>query len=190
MKTRSAWVAACLAAALIACGGPYKGKPDKLPRGPKKRPVPEEVAKTDEAKPIPWDEDCKAKFAEDPFKAKKSPTKAKPFVAEADGLMDEAPRQPNAVAQVDKIIAAIETYKKALLEDNYNAPATYGLAVAYAQVYKKGCAIKMLERLASLGENTSLVSGGKSVLEGLLDAVEGEPAFKGFKNDAMSAIGR
>jgi predicted small lipoprotein YifL len=179
------------AAALIAlagCGGPYKGKPEKLPKVKKSTPPPE-VASADPVVEIKYDEECSAKFTDDPNKAKKSSSKAGGFIAAGNDNISRAGSSTDPAVQVDNIIRAIEQYKKALLEDHYNPEATFYLAVAYAQVRKKGCALKLLKRLGELAINPRL-AGGQSRLDAFLNLVEDEAAFKPFKNDAMQAIGR
>ena len=49
--------------------------------------------------------------------------------------------------------------------------ATFQLAVAYAQVRYKGCALKMLKRLGDLNTNSRL-AGGDTKLDTWLDQVE------------------
>jgi hypothetical protein len=176
------------AAALGGCGGPYKGKPEKLPKVKQgKKP---EVAVVEEAPvEVKFDTECNAKFTDDPNKAKRSNSNARRFVVSGNDQLTRAGSATEPAAQVTSIVAAIEQYKKALLEDHYNPEATYQLAVAYAQVRKKGCALKMLKRLSELESNPRL-AGGPSRLKTFLDQVEDEGAFAPFKNDAMSAIGR
>lgn len=170
------------------CGGPYKGKNERLPRVKKSTP-PEETEPTDAAPEIVWDEECRAAFTDDPFKAKKSSSKAGGFVSSGNDSMAQSRASADPAVQIDSIVRAIEQYKKALLEDHYNPEATYQLAVAYAKVRKKGCALKMLKRLGELSTNPRL-AGGQTRLDAFLNLVEDETAFKPFKNDAMSAIGR
>lgn len=170
------------------CGGPYKGKPERLPKV--KKSVPPEEVETDAAvAEIKFDEECSAKFTDDPNKAKKSSSKAGGFIASGNDNMSRAGTSDDPAVQVDNFVKAIEQYKKALLEDHYNPEATFNLAVAYAQVRKKGCALKVLKRLGELSTNPRL-AGGQTRLDAFLNLVEDETAFKPFKNDAMSAIGR
>jgi hypothetical protein len=179
-----------VATALIwgGCGGPYKGKPEKLPKV-KKSVKPEEVATDTPAVEIKYDEECSAKFVDDPNKAKKSSSKAGPFISAGNDNMSRSAGSTDPAVQADNIIKAIEQYKKALLEDHYNPEATFQLAVAYATVRKKGCALKLLKRLGELATNPRL-AGGQTRLDAFLNLVEDETAFKPFKNDAMQAIGR
>jgi hypothetical protein len=169
---------------LGACGGPHKGKVDPLPKGPKKSGA----ATAGPAGPakIPWDDVCPTHFTEDARKAKKSRSKADEHILPANALLDAAAVAKDDQVQVDKTMAAVDEYKKALLEDHYSAEATYQLAVAYAGLWKRGCAIAMLERLSKLGDNERL-SGD---IEPYLDRVATEPAFQDFKVEAAQAIGR
>lgn len=172
----------------VGCGGPYKGKPDKLPKVKKIAHTDVDAAPVEEV--IVWDDKCTAKFADDPMVAykKRDTTAAKAAFAEGDDSVGAADKTEDPQAQITLILKGIDAYKKALLADNYNADATFGLAVAYAKVRKKECSLKMLKRLSELEVNPKLP--GASKLKALLDAVEDEPAFQPFKVDAMGAIGR
>ncbi len=170
------------------CGGPYKGKPDKLPKVKKTSHVDVDAGPVEEV--IVWDDKCSAKFGDDPNKAYKerNKTEGSAAVAEGDDKLSQADTSDNPETQISMILAAIDAYKKALLKDNYNADATFQLAVAYAKVRKKGCALKMLKRLAELETNAKLP--GTNKIKALLDSVEDEPAFQPFKVEAMGEIGR
>jgi hypothetical protein len=170
------------------CGGPYKGKPDKLPKVKKVAHVDVDAAPTEEK--IAWDDKCSAKFGDDPAKAYKerNKTKGNTAAAEGDDKLSNADKSDDPPTQITLILEAIKAYKDALLADNYNADATYGLAVAYAKVRKKGCALKMLKRLAELEQNPKLP--GQSKLKTILDSVEDEPAFAPFQVEALAEIGR
>jgi hypothetical protein len=176
------------ASPLAGCGGPYKGPAEKLPRV-KKSKAPEVVDSGPAQPVIVWNEECSAKFTEDAKKAKRSSGKAAPLVEQGNAATESFTRAAEPQTKLAMIIQAIEQYKKALVEDHYNAEATYSLAVAYAHVRRKGCALKMLKRLADLETNPRL-AGGPARLESFLKQVEDEPAFQPFKNDAMAAIGR
>ncbi len=170
------------------CGGPYKGKPDKLPKVKKVAHVDIDAGPSEEV--IVWDDKCTAKFADDPMKAYKARDKTAGNTAfsEAEDSLANADKSDDPQTQIAMILKAIDAYKKALIADNYNADATFGLAVAYAKVRKKGCALKMLKRLGELEQNPKLNSQSK--LKTLLDSVEDEPAFAPFKVEAMAEIGR
>ncbi len=172
------------------CGGPYKGKPDKLPKV-KKTKEPQDAAAAGPAAPtIAWIDECDSKQAEDPAKAKNSRSKAAPFLDAGDSAYDSGRGTDVENDKARFYLKAVDEYRKALVEDNYNAAATYALAKVYARLWRKGCAIKMLERLAKLQVNPRFVLGGQTTIEGLIDAVESEDAFAGFRNDAKKAVGR
>ncbi len=185
-----AWIAfvGIVASGLAACGGPYKGKPEKV-RGVKVTEEPVEETTGPAVAEIKWIDDCEGGgFTDDPNKAKKKQTDASAFTSTGDDAMSAAKVESDDNARAEQIVKAIESYKKALLANHYDPEATYKLAVAYAQVRRKGCALKMLNRLGKLTNNVRL-AGGQIRLDGFLDAVESEPAFKPFKNDALKEIG-
>jgi hypothetical protein len=171
------------------CGGPYKGKPERVNKVKvtEEPPEPEGASAVAEIK---WIDDCDGGgFTDDPNKAKKNSSAAREFVETGDEAMGTAKVQPDDNAKATEIVRAIESYKKALVANHYDPEATYKLAVAYAQVRRKGCALKMLKRLGKLTDNARLAGGG-SRLEAFLEQVESEPAFRPFKNEAMKEIGR
>ncbi len=173
------------------CGGPYKGKPEKPPKVKRIKGEPEDAAAAGPVAPtIAWIEDCDSKQAEDPAKAKNSYSKAVPFVETGDSAYDKG-RTTDVDSDKGRFyLAAVDAYRKALVEDNYNAHATYSLAKVYARLWRKGCAIKMLERLSKLQTNPRFVRGGQTTLDGLIGSVESEASFAGFKNDAKKAVGQ
>lgn len=188
----TSFFALLVAAGGAGCGGPHKGKPEKVPKVKRDKKGEEAALAADQggAQPdIVWKDECEAKFTEDPNKAKRSASAARPKVDAGNDQLSSARGAADPATKVSLIIAGIEQYKKALLEDHYNPDATYQLAVAYATVRRRGCALRMLKRLAELQINPKL-AGGEARLDGLLRAVEDEPAFQPFKKEAMEAIGR
>jgi hypothetical protein len=186
---RARIVAAVIGVGLAACGGPYKGKPEKVNKVKVTEEPPEPEGGTTVAE-IKWIDDCEGGgFTDDPNKAKKKVSEASGFVSNGDDEIAASKIESDDNAKAGKIVSAIELYKKALLANHYDPEATYKLAVAYAQVRRKGCALKMLKRLGKLTDNPRLAGGGAR-LEGFLEQVESEPAFKPFKNEAMKEIGR
>jgi len=89
--------------------------------------------------------------------------------------------------KVSLLKEAIDKYRNALIKDPYNIPATLKLAVAYDRVLRKGCAIAMLKRLAALSNNPKWTSEANRNI----DAIDANAQwFKGYRKDAMAAVGR
>jgi len=82
---------------------------------------------------------------------------------------------------------SIDRYRSALVKDPYNAEATLKLALAYDRVYRKGCAIAMLKRLAKLAENPKFAKPAVREIESISD---NDQWFKRYRKDAISAVGR
>ena len=97
-------------AGLVGCGGPYAGAPDRLPHGPKKTPPPPDTAGTGPV--ITYVDDCTAHFTDDPTKAKKSPSKAGPFVQGGDDAIGQAAAAKDPQMQLADVLQAIDQYKK------------------------------------------------------------------------------
>jgi hypothetical protein len=168
---------------VVSCSPLYGGKADKLRNPSKKKPPPEaEVA----AAPIPWDDDCNAKFMEKARVGVPNKSLASPLVATGDQAMTSSAKAPDPKAQAQLILEALSKYKAALDKDWYNAEATYGLAVTYARLLKKGCALALLKRLASLEANPRYANDARR----MIDQAMGDNAFKGFKKDAEAAMGK
>jgi hypothetical protein len=178
---RATGLLASITIAALGCGGPYHRAPDPAPRISKKPHV-EVVVETTPVEVV-WDDACAARFSGDPVVAAKQRDVAKGQAAadEGDARIDRADAAADRPpTQLTLLLEAIDEYREALRADNYNADATYGLAVAYAKIRKKGCALEMLERLAELGKNPDLAGARK--LEALRDAVDDEPAFDLFRS--------
>jgi predicted Zn-dependent protease len=164
-----------------ACSGPYEGmkaeslkKPSKKARPPDAAPVAEEIK---------YDEDCKTKFQEDGSKVRrKSPNQQIDAGDQALQLVDQT---PDPAAKANAAIEAINKYKNALAQDPYSATATYKLAVSYALVRKKGCALALLKRLTELQKHPDFEGEATRMIK----SVDDEPAFKGFHKDALTAAG-
>jgi predicted Zn-dependent protease len=164
-----------------ACSGPYESAPEKVKRPTKKNRPPDAPVVAAEIK---YDDECKAKFQEDGSRVRRrSPT---PQIEAGDAAMQGIDSQPDPAARAGLAVDAINKYKNALGQDPYSATATYKLAVAYALVRKKGCALALLKRLAELQKNPDFESEATRMIK----SVDDEPAFKGFKKDALTAAGQ
>ena len=67
--------------------------------------------------------------------------------------MTNSDKATDPTAQAGLIRESIDKFRNALIKDPYNAEATLKLALAYDKVYRKGCALAMLKRLATLAAN-------------------------------------
>jgi len=176
----------CLALAVMtpACSPLYGAKPEKL-RNPdkKKRPPEAEAAKVE----ITYVDQCTATFSDDPKKVRRQESMARTLFDQAETALAQSDSAKEDTMKVGLIKEAIEKYRNALIKDPYNIGATLKLAVAYDRVLRKGCAIAMLKRLASLSNNPKWASEANRNID-TIDA--NAQWFKGYRKDAMAAVGR
>lgn len=185
----AAILAATFGAALLlpatGCAPLYGGKAERLrPVEKKRRPV--EAASTGPT--IVYDEECKADFFSTMKVPSPMPVQAESLVAAGNGAMDASRRAADPQTKVFSIIEAINKYKMALSKDQFNAEATMRLALAYDSVQKKGCALALLKRLSAL---QGYQPPNSDIARTKLDEISSSDSmFKGYRKDAMSAIGR
>ena len=109
------------------------------------------------------------------------------LTGQGDTALANADKATDPSAQAGLYRESIDKYRNALIKDPYNATATLKLALAYDKVYRKGCAIAMLKRLASLSNNPKWAAEANRNI----DAIDANGAwFKGYRKDAMAAVGR
>jgi len=159
---------------LAACQPLYGGKPSDMKDPKKTRPKNGEVV----AEEIEWDDNCDSKFFEKPIKIKPDHAVVRQHITLADQAINASDVEEKPGKKSSLVLTAIDEYKQALVEDPYDAEATYGLAVAYATVYKKKCALDLIERLVALRANPAYEADAKR----LLAAAYSEAAFKPFKS--------
>jgi hypothetical protein len=177
-------VALALAFGVASCSPLYGSKPEKL-RNPEKKKRPPEVAEA--TAEIKYVEDCNANFSDDPKKANRQSPLSRQLFDQAETSLVESDKAKEETMKIGLIKEAIEKYRNALIKDPYNVPATLKLAVAYDRVLRKGCAIAMLKRLASLSNNPKFASEANRNI----DAIDANAQwFKGYRKDAMAAVGR
>lgn len=175
---------ACIALAGTACQPIYGGKPEKLksPGATKKKP-PEAEAQVE----IKYVDECNANFSDDPKKAHPQPPQSRQAFDAAESAFDQSDKAKDDAMKVSLLKEAIDKYRNALIKDPYNVPATLKLAVAYDRVLRKGCAIAMLKRLASLSGNPKWSSEANRNI----DSIDANAQwFKGYRKEAMAAVGR
>lgn len=177
----------CSFAGIAACAGPYTGKPEKLrkPRE-KKRPekTDEELAAMEAENKVEWDEKCRANFFDEPHNRRYA-KRARPLTAAADSMLADADELEGA-ARVELVSDAMSKLRNALKQDPYGPEQTYKLAVAYAMVLKKQCAVMLLERLTELEKHPVVGAQATRVISRAMQ----DMAFDGFRKDADAALGR
>jgi hypothetical protein len=178
------WVALCAAFAVAACQPLYGGKPEKLSNPQKKKKPPEEAVANVEVKYV---EDCAANFRDDPKRVFRDTAGANNLVGSGDDALVQADKAQEPKSQAELIRVSIDKYRNALLKDPYSADATLKLAVAYDRVYRKGCALKLLARIAALEGNPKFAREAKRAADQVNDTKEW---FRGYRKDAVLAVGR
>ncbi len=178
-------VVVCLAlASLVACQPLYGGKPEKLKNLPiKKRPVdpPDVVAE------VKYVEDCNTNFRDDPKRVFRDTTGSSTLTSAGDDAIVQANQVQDPLSRAEIVKVSIDKYRNALTKDPYNAEATLKLAIAYDRVYRKGCALKLLARIATLEGNPKFLREAKRAADQVNDSKEW---FRGYRPAALAAVGR
>jgi hypothetical protein len=173
-----------LGAGLVACQPLYGGKPEKLVAPQKKKAPPQDQVVEIPIKEV---EDCAADFRADAKLAHPNPSMANQLASEGDSALASSDKATDIQARVGLIRESIDKYRNALIKDPYNAEATLKLALAYDRVYRKGCAIAMLKRLASLTANPKYALKANPQIDSITD---NGAWFKRYRKDALAAAGR
>lgn len=185
-SVRALLVGACLvfAGGSAGCQALYGGKPEKL-RNPERKKKPEEP----EEKPpeIKYVDECVANFRDDPKLARPDPSRANAMVGDGDAAFAQVSRAKDPASQAELIKQSIDKYRGALVRDPYNTEATLKLAIAYDAVYRKGCALALLKRISALESNPKFKSAAKRVAD---EVADNGSLFKGYRKDAVQAVGR
>jgi hypothetical protein len=180
------WVLlATCAVAASACGPLYGGKAEKL-KPPAKKPRPPETETA--AAPIKYIDDCTVNFAT-PAVTPRPSSAARSSAETAEQKVDESIRSADPKTQLAAVEGAIAAAKTALKADPYNANATLQLARAYDRALRKGCALALIKRLATLETATSYDFSKEA--KAALDRVNDNPKwFGGYRKEAVAAAGR
>ena len=173
-----------LACGVVSCAPLYGGKPEKL-KNPEKKKKPPEAEQA--AAPVVYVEECNANFGDDPHKVHAQTAMSKTLFEQAEASIDQADKAKEDTMKVSLLKEAIDKYRNALIKDPYNAAATLKLALAYDKVYRKGCAIAMLKRLATLAANPKFSRVATAEIDSIGDNGQW---FKHYRKDAMAAVGR
>jgi hypothetical protein len=179
-----------LASFVVAACQPMYGEkaprvkdPTVVPEGKRKIIAEPEVEKL---KPI---EDCE--FHTSPVAGPKLPKRDMPAskdrVATADTKLAGSDRATDNDSKGKLLKASVEDYQAALQRDPYSAEATLKLAIAYDKALRKGCALKLLDRLAKLAAHPTFE---KSATVQIDDVENHKSLFGDYRKEALKAIGR
>jgi len=166
------------------CKHPYSGKPERLKKPRPKKPK-EEKGPTVVVKAKAMDTKCRTNFFADPTRVgRRRSREARAMAKKADRILMEA-EKADIEDRVPIVTDAMGTLDNALGKDPYGPLPTYKLAVAYALIGKKGCALALLERLKVLQSHPPVE---KEATRTVKRAVR-DLAFDRFRDDARAALG-
>ncbi|WP_045119069.1 hypothetical protein [Haliangium ochraceum] len=146
----------------------------------KKRPPGEEAA----TEALAMDDTCRTNFFDKPTTRRRA-TQGRALASQAEGILAEA----DAKEGEERILLVKESLDKlsnALRADPYGPAPTYKMAVAYAMVGKKKCALDLLDRLQQLTRMPAV----ESEAERNVDRAMRDQAFEPFRKEADTALGR
>ena len=174
-------VAACQP--MYGAKAPKPRDPTVVPEAKRKIIVEPEVEKP---KPI---EECEFHTATltGPKLPKRDTSASKERVATADGKLAGSDRATEHKAKGDLLKSSVDDYHAALQRDPYNAEATLKLALAYDKAWRKGCALKLLDRLAKLAAHPTFE---KAAIVQIDDVESHKSWFSDYRKEALKAIGR
>ena len=176
--------------AFAACQPMYGAKAPPL-KNPTVVPEKKRVIKPDDVavKPAPI-ETCEWRTTPlpDPTKLPKRDTvRSQEATQRADQKIVKLDTAPDVKTKEALLIDSIQEYGAALNKDPYNAEATLKLAVAYDKALRKGCALKLINRLAKMSAHPKLERDANAKL----DEIENHKTwFEDYRPEAMKATGR
>jgi hypothetical protein len=166
------------------CQPLYGGKPDKLPSVTRKK-APKEEPVVDA--PVKMVDECTADFRGDAKNVRQQTNQSNELTDQGSTALANSDKATDGGAQASLLRDAIDRLRAALVKDPYNPAATLKLALAYDKVYRKGCAIAMLKRLATLAGNPKFSRVATAEIDSIGDNGQW---FKHYRKDAMAAVGR
>ncbi|HEX3482003.1 MAG TPA: hypothetical protein VHT91_43615 [Kofleriaceae bacterium] len=173
-----------LGGGVAGCEPLYGGKPEKLTTPVRKKPPKEEPIV--EA-PVKMVDECTADFQADPRTARPQSNVSSELTDQGTTAIANSDKASDPTAQAGLIREGIDKFRNALIKDPYNAAATLKLALAYDKVYRKGCALAMLKRLAKLATNPKFSRTANAEIDSIGD---NNLWFRHYRKDAMTAVGR
>lgn len=170
-----------LLAAMTGCQAMYSKPSEPLV---KIRKVPHKaVVEVDPV--IPYVDTCRTNFHGDPTRVSIDARRAVELTATGDGTIQQAETLPDPTSRAKAVKDGIGHYSNALAKDPYSAEATLKLALAYDKVYRRGCALRLLERLAALENHPKFRVSARRMVQWVTSETEW---FKGYRNDALAAL--
>lgn len=164
-----------------SCQAMY-GKPSepllKIPKKPHK-------AVPDLDPVISYVDRCDTNFRGDPNGVSIDRSRATELMMNGDTSIQQSEKVADASSRAKVVSAGIDHYRNALSKDPYNAEATLKLAVAYDKVYRRGCALKLLARIAVLENHPKFRTSARRVVAWVTDTPE---LFKGYRQDAIAVL--
>lgn len=168
---------------LVACK-PMYGEPPQRLRSPSPIKPPTELPGATTATVV-YEEDCEF-LTTRVAKVKRDTTAAEVHTEQGDRKLADYETAPDA-AKTNLIIDSIDEYAAALRKDPFNAKATLKLALAYDKVYRKGCALALLQRLEQLAQNPKFANEANDVID---EIAQRRKWFDGYRKEALRKIGR
>lgn len=166
------------------CQPLYGGKPERLAT-PQKKATPKDEPVADA--PVKMVEECTADFQVDPRTVRPQPSQSEALTDQGTTAIASSAKATEPTARAGLIREGIDKFRNALIKDPYNAAATLKLALAYDSVYRKGCALAMLKRLAKLAGNPKFSRTANAEIDSIGDNGQW---FRNYRKDAMTAVGR
>lgn len=174
-----------LAVAAAACKPMYGAPPEKLAR-PR---IPVDRTLKEDPKPQPSKpeliEVCPVDINRPATKVARNKVAAKQRLQEGDIARERVEREADDAEKARHAKVSLQKYSDALVADPYHAEATLMLAVAYDRFRRKGCALRMLERIGIMRGNPDLEAEAIAAA----DRVRTNPQwFADYRDEALKAV--
>ena len=174
-----------VAVAMAACQPMYGAPPEKLakPKIPVDK-IKEETKPQPPAKPELVDV-CPVDISRPAEKVARNKTAAQQRLQEGDVERERSQKEADDAEKAKHAKRSLQSYSDALVADPYHAEATLMLAVAYDAFRRKGCALRMLERIGIMRSNPALRGEAMAAA----DRVRTNPQwFAAYRDEAMKAV--
>ncbi len=132
-------------------------------------------------------EDCNYKVVAIIKVPKRDVVRAQDHVQKADVAVANFDKTSVPKDKGDLLIDSIQQYANALEKDPYSAEATLKLARAYEKAQRKGCALRLLGRLAKLADHPTYERQANEQID---DVKNHKSWFEDYRKDALEALSR